>query len=116
MQLPYLPPLLPLLLLLVLPFSHQFWGFVFLFFFSAIPAIVLFSPSPLMMIITYYLPVHIRLFFLFFFSFFLCRVVVPDDVFHQNLSRKASKQTAIRNHCLLARLLARLVRFSFFLT
>lgn len=43
-QLPSLPPLLPLLLLLVLPFSHRFWGVVFLFFFSAIPIIVLFSP------------------------------------------------------------------------
>lgn len=52
-------------------FLTDFGGLFFYFsFFSAIPTIVLFSPSPLMMIITYYLPVDIRLFFLFFFLFF----------------------------------------------
>lgn len=70
MQLPYLPPLLLLLLLLLLPFSHRFWGVVFLFFFSAIPAIVLFSPSPLMMIITQSSSNHTNYPSIFGFSFY----------------------------------------------
>lgn len=79
-------------------------------FFSAIPIIVLFSPSPLMMIIIQSSSSHTNypsifgfsFYFSFYFSFlfcflflFLCHVVVPDDVFHQDLSREASKQTAI---------------------
>lgn len=69
-QLPYLPPLLPLPLLLPLPFSHRFWGVVFLFFFSAIPAVVLFSPSPLKMIITQSSSSHTNYPSIFGFSFY----------------------------------------------
>lgn len=116
-QLPYLPPLLPLPLPLLLPFSHQFWGIVFLFFslfchpYHSIVFPLSFEDDHNI------LPTRPFSAFLSVFLFlFLCRVVIPDDVFHQDLSQKASKQTAIRNHCLLARFLARLVRFSFFLT
>lgn len=101
-QLPYLPPLLPLLLLLVLPFSRRFWGVVFLFFFlfchpyhSVVFPLSFDDDHDI-------LPTRPHSAFLSVFLFlFLCRVVVPDDVFHQDLPRKASKQTAIRNHCLL---------------
>lgn len=111
MQLPYLPPLLPLLLLLLLPFSHRFWGVVFLFFFSAILIIVLFSPFPLMMIMTYYLPVHIRLFFLSFFFFWFFFAVCGDTKF---LEKQASRQQFEITVCSLDWLVGWLVGFPFF--
>jgi len=88
------------------------------FYFSLFSAILIVGsvvfPSPLMMIITYYLPVHIRLFFLFFFSFFFAvwwyQTMCSIKIF---LEKQASRQQFEITACSLDFLLGWYVSLSF---
>lgn len=107
-QLPSLPPLLPLLLLLVLPFSHRFWGVVFLFFFlfchpyhSVVFPLSFDDDHDI-------LPTRPHSAFLsVFLSLFLCHVVIPKCGPPRSSSK--SKQADSNSKSLLARSIGWLV-------